>query len=328
MVLTTRVTKLLGITHPVIQGGMHYVGYAKLAAAVSNAGGLGIITALTQPSVDDLRNEIRECRKLTNKPFGVNLTLLPVGVPPDYDAYCQAIIEEGVKIVETAGRNPKPNIERFKKAGIIVIHKCVAIKHALTAERLGVDIISMDGYECGGHPGEEDVTNFILLAKAAETLKIPYVASGGMANGRQLAAAIMLGAEGINMGTRFMATVEAPIHDNIKKAIVDATENDTTHIFKSLGNTERVYKNKTALEVRKIEAEFPGDFEKIRHLVLGKFYKESFQDTGDHQSSVWSCGQSIGLIHDIPTCDQLVTKIVKDAEEQLARGARLLPSKL
>jgi nitronate monooxygenase len=181
----------------------------------------------------------------------------------------------------------------------------------------------MDGYECGGHPGEEDVTNFILLARAAETLKIPFVASGGMANGRQLAAALMLGAEGINMGTRFMATVEAPIHENIKKALVDATENDTTHIFRSLSNTERVYKNPTALEVRKLEAEFPGDFEKIRHLVLGKFYKDSFQVTGDHQSSVWSCGQSIGLIHDIPTCEVLIERIIKDAEQQLQRGAQL-----
>jgi nitronate monooxygenase len=324
MVLVTRVTKLLGIRHPVIQGGMHYVGYAELASAVSNAGGLGIITALTQPTPEDLRNEIRKCKSLTQKPFGVNLTLLPVGVTPDYEAYCRVIIEEKVKIVETAGRNPKPYIELFKKEGIVIIHKCVAVKHALTAERLGVDIISMDGYECGGHPGEEDVTNFILLSRASEVLKIPFVASGGIANGSQLAAAIMLGAEGINMGTRFMATVEAPVHKNIKEAIVKATENDTTHIFRTLSNTERVFKNKTALEVRKLESEFPGDFEKIRHLVLGKFYKDSFQVSGDTESSVWSCGQSIGLIHDIPTCAVLLENIIKEAEDKLNRGVKLI----
>eukprot|EP00013_Stygamoeba_regulata_P015408 CAMPEP_0177668132 /NCGR_PEP_ID=MMETSP0447-20121125/22566_1 /TAXON_ID=0 /ORGANISM="Stygamoeba regulata, Strain BSH-02190019" /LENGTH=329 /DNA_ID=CAMNT_0019174555 /DNA_START=38 /DNA_END=1027 /DNA_ORIENTATION=- len=326
MPIVTKLTRALGIQHPIVQGGMHYVGYAQLAAAVSDAGGLGIITALTQPTPEDLRREIQKCRSLTSKPFGVNLTLLPVGVTPDYRAYAQVIIDEKIPVVETAGRNPKEWIQLFKSAGIIVIHKCVAIRHAQTAERLGADFISMDGYECGGHPGEEDVTNLVLLARAREVLKIPFIASGGLANGYQLAAVLALGAEGINMGTRFMATVEAPIHENIKKTLVTATERDTTHIFRTLSNTERVYKNQTALKVREIEAEKPGDFEAIRHLVMGKFYKESFQETGDAQSSVWSCGQSIGLIHDIPTCKQLINQIVADAEQAINNSSRMLVS--
>merc|ERR1719217_1750221 len=227
-----------------------------------------------------LRDEIRKCRTLTDKPFGMNLTLLPVGVPPDYDGVIQVCIEEGIKVMETAGRVPKPElVKQMKAAGIYIIHKCVAVRHAQTAARLGADMISMDGFDCGGHPGEEDVGNWVLLAQAAQELQIPFLASGGGATGRQLAAALAMGAEGINMGTRFMATKEAPIHQNIKEAIVKAKVTDTTHIFRTLGNTERVFKNKTAMEVREIESKQPGDFEAIRHLVLGANYKVSFQET-------------------------------------------------
>jgi len=274
MPLKTKLTELLGIKYPIIQGGMHYVGYAEMAAAVSNGGGLGIITALTvaQPprGAEALRDEIRKCRSMTDKPFGVNITLLPVGVPPDYEGIIKVIIEEGVKVVETAGRNPEPVIKQLKSAGIIIIHKCVAIRHALTAQKIGADMISMDGFDCGGHPGEEDVGNWVLLAKAGKTLKIPFVASGGNATGSQLAAALAMGAEGLNMGTAFMATTEAPIHANIKNAIVKAKETDTTHIFRTMGNTERVFKNKAAMEVRGIEAKHPGEFDKIVHLVKGE----------------------------------------------------------
>eukprot|EP00928_Gymnodinium_smaydae_P080341 TRINITY_DN64057_c0_g1_i1.p1 TRINITY_DN64057_c0_g1~~TRINITY_DN64057_c0_g1_i1.p1 ORF type:complete len:330 (+),score=81.61 TRINITY_DN64057_c0_g1_i1:66-1055(+) len=318
MVMKTKLTELLGIKHPIIQGGMHYVGYADMAAAVSNAGGLGIITALTvaQPprGAEALRDEIRKCKSLTNKPFGVNITLLPVGVPPDYEGIIKVIVEEGVKIVETAGRNPEKVIKQMKDHGIFVIHKCVAVRHAQSAARSGADMISMDGFDCGGHPGEEDVGNWVLLAQAAQELKIPFVASGGIATGHQLAAALAFGAEGVNMGTRFMATKEAPIHDNIKKAIVDAKITDTTHIFRSVKNTERVYKNSQAEKVRKIEAEHPGEFDKIYPLVKGELYRQSFQETGDADNSCWSCGQSIGLIKDVPTCAELLENIVAEAE--------------
>jgi len=319
MVLKTKLTEALGIKYPVIQGGMHYVGYAELAAAVSNAGGLGIITSLTvaQPpkGKEALREEIRKCKKLTDKPFGVNITLLPVGVPPDYPGIIQVIIEEGVKIVETAGRNPDEVIKTLKQHGIFVIHKCVAVRHAQTAARMGADFISMDGFDCGGHPGEEDVGNWVLLAQAAQELKVPFVASGGSATGAQLAAALALGAEGLNMGTRFMATKEAPIHANIKEAMVKAKVTDTTHIFRTLNNTERVYKNEMAKKVRQIEAEKPGDFSAIAKYVSGENYRKSFQETGDAQSSVWSCGQSIGLIKDVPSCQELLERIVGEAED-------------
>lgn len=319
MVLKTKLTQALGIKHPIIQGGMHYVGYAEMAAAVSNAGGLGIITALTvaQPprGKEALRDEIRKCRKLTDKPFGVNLTLLPVGVTPDYPGIIQVCIEEGIKVVETAGRNPEKVIKQFKDAGILVIHKCVAVRHAITAQKVGADFISMDGFDCGGHPGEEDVGNWVLLAQAAQELKIPFVASGGSATGSQLAAALALGAEGLNMGTRFMATKEAPIHQHIKEAIVKAKVTDTTHIFRTLKNTERVFKNPTVQKVQELEAANPGDFSAIRHLVMGENYRKSFQETGDPDSSCWSCGQSIGLIHDIPTCAELLETIVSEAED-------------
>jgi len=320
--LKTVLTELCGIEHPIIQGGMHYVGYAEMAAAVSNAGGLGIITALTvaQPprGAEALRDEIKKCRQLTNKPFGVNITLLPVGVPPDYEGIVKVILEEGVKVVETAGRAPDTVIKPLKAAGVIVIHKCVAIRHALSAAKAGADMISMDGFDCGGHPGEEDVGNWVLLAKAGRKLKeagIPFVASGGCATGSQLAAALCMGAEGMNMGTAFMATKEAPIHANIKKALVDTDERGTTHIFRTVSNTERVFKNPTAEKVREIEAEFPGEFDKIAHLVKGENYRKSFQETGDTQSSVWSCGQSIGLIEEVPSCEDLVNNVVKEAVE-------------
>jgi len=318
--MRTKLTEALGIKHPIIQGGMHYVGYAEMAAAVSNAGGLGIITALTvaQPHLggaEALRKEIRKCRTLTDKPFGVNLTLLPVGVEPDYEGIMKVCIEEGIKVMETAGRNPGDIIKMAKKGGIFVIHKCVAVRHAQTAAKSGADMISMDGFDCGGHPGEEDVGNWVLLAQAARELKIPYVASGGSATGGQLVAALALGAEGLNMGTAFMTTTEAPIHQGIKDAIVKAKVTDTTHVFRTLKNTERVFKNPVVMEVREIEKAHPGDFSKIAHLVKGDLYRKSFEETGDATSSVWSCGQSIGLIDDIPTCKVLIERIVSQAED-------------
>jgi len=327
MVLVTTVTRMLGIKHPVIQGGMHFVGYAELAAAVSNGGGLGIITALTQPSAEALRAEIKKCKTMTTKPFGVNLTLLPALRPPNYNSYAQVIIDEKVGIVETAGNNPAEFIKMFKDAGIIVIHKCVAIRHALTAQRLGVDILSIDGFECAGHPGEDDVGNFVLLAKAAKKLKVPFVASGGVGDGRQLAAALALGAAGVNMGTRFMATKEAPIHQKIKQALVDGDERSTTHIFRTLNNTERVYKNEAALKVRDLENKSPGNFEVIRPFVSGEFYRKSFQETGDIHSSVWSAGIVMGLIDDIPTCAELIERMVVEAESVI-KSISTLVSKL
>jgi nitronate monooxygenase len=317
--MKTKITEALGIKYPIVQGGMHYVGYAEMASAVSNAGGLGIITALTvaQPprGAEALRDEIKKCRSMTSKPFGVNLTLLPVGVPPDYDGIMKVLIEEGVKVLETAGRNPEAIIKKAKEAGIYVIHKCVSVRHAVTAARVGADMISIDGFDCGGHPGEEDVGNWVLLAQAAQELKIPFLASGGNATGTQLAAALAMGAEGLNMGTRFMATKEAPVHQNIKEALVKAKVTDTTHIFRTLKNTERVYKNQTAAKVRELEQANPGDFSAIGHLVKGELYRQSFQETGDIESSVWSCGQSIGLIHDIPSCSELLERITSEAED-------------
>jgi len=328
MVIKTKLTEMLGIEYPIIQGGMHYVGYAEMAAAVSEAGGLGIITALTlaQPKLggaENLRAEIKKCKALTKKPFGVNLTLLPVGVPPDYDGIKKVIIEEGVPVVETAGRAPGEHIKTFKDAGIKVIHKCVAIRHAVSAQKAGADMISMDGFDCGGHPGEEDVGNWVLLAKAGAKLGIPFVASGGCANGRQLAAALAMGAEGMNMGTRFMATVEAPIHQGIKQALVDAGEMDTTHIFRSVNNTERVYKNPKAKIVQDIEKNDPGNFGALMEHVSGELYRQAFQETGDPDNSVWSCGQSIGLIEDIPTCKELIQTIMADAEAVIDRVSSL-----
>jgi nitronate monooxygenase len=315
----TRITELFGIEHPIVQGGMHFVGLAEMAAAVSNAGGLGIITGLTQRTPDDLGKEIRRCREMTDKPFGVNLTFLPSINPPDYPGYIQAIIDNGVKIVETAGNNPQKYMADLKAAGIKVIHKCTSVRHSLKAEAVGCDAISVDGFECGGHPGEDDVPNFVLLPRAAEELKIPFVASGGVANGKQLAAALALGAEGINMGTRFIATKEAPVHHNVKQAIVDASELDTRLVMRPLRNTERVLNNAAVQRLLEKEKALGANlkFEDIIHEV-GGVYPRIMQD-GEMDAGAWSCGMVVGLIHDIPTCKELIEGIVAEAEE-IIRG--------
>ena len=317
--MKTRITELFGIEHPIVQGGMHFVGLAEMAAAVSNAGGLGIITGLTQRTPDDLGKEIRRCREMTDKPFGVNLTFLPSINPPDYPGYIKAIIDNGVKIVETAGNNPQKYMAGLKAAGIKVIHKCTSVRHSLKAEAVGCDAISVDGFECGGHPGEDDVPNFVLLPRAAEELKIPFVASGGVANGRQLAAALALGADGINMGTRFIATQEAPVHQNVKQAIVDASELDTRLVMRPLRNTERVLNNAAVQRLLEKEKALGANlkFEDIIHEV-GGVYPRIMQD-GDMDAGAWSCGMVAGLIHDIPTCKDLIDGIIADAE-QIIRG--------
>jgi len=312
--MKTRITELLGIEHPIIQGGMHFVGFAELAAAVSNAGGLGIITALTQQTPELLAKEIARCRAMTDKPFGVNLTFLPAFAKPPYPEYIRAIVEGGVKVVETAGRNPEPFMPHLKAAGIKVIHKCTSVRHSLKAEAIGCDAVSVDGFECGGHPGEDDVPNFILLPRAAEELKIPFVASGGMADGRSLVAALALGAEGINMGTRFIATKEAPVHENVKKAIVAASELDTRLIMRGLRNTERVLNNSGVARVLEIERE-KGDSLEITDLIdqiAGVYPKVMLE--GDMEAGAWSCGMVAGLIHDVPTVRELVDRIMREAD--------------
>jgi NADH:quinone reductase (non-electrogenic) len=313
--MKTRITELFGIQHPIIQGGMHFVGFAELAAAVSNAGGLGIITGLTQRTPELLANEIKRCREMTSKPFGVNLTFLPMVNTPDYPGYIQAIIDGGVKVVETAGNNPQKWLPMLHAAGIKVIHKCTSVRHSLKAESIGCDAVSVDGFECGGHPGEDDIPNFILLPRAAEELKIPFVASGGMADGRSLVAAIALGAEGMNMGTRFMATVEAPIHQNVKDAIVAASELDTRLVMRPLRNTERVLNNGAVERLLEKEKALGANlkFEDIIHEVAGvypKIMKDGAMDAG-----AWSCGMVAGLIHDVPTVKQLIDRIMKEADE-------------
>jgi NADH:quinone reductase (non-electrogenic) len=313
--MSTRITELFGIRYPIIQGGMHHVGYAELAAAVSNAGGLGIITGLTQPTPEDLAHEIARCHQMTDKPFGVNLTFLPSFNTPPYPEYIDAIIEGGVKAVETAGRSPEMYMPQLKAAGIKVIHKCTSVRHALKAESIGCDAVSVDGFECGGHPGEDDIPNFILLPRAAEELSIPFVASGGMADGRSLVAAMALGAEGMNMGTRFLATQEAPIHDNVKQAIVDADELQTRLIMRNLRNTERVMINRAVEEIVEIE-KVKGEAETIddiRHLVTGAKSRLVLQE-GKMDEAAWSCGMVAGLINDIPTCEELISRIMADAE--------------
>jgi len=313
MPLRTKLTEKLQITHPVVQGGMQWVGTAELASAVSNAGALGILTALTQPTPEHLRNEIRRCRQMTDKPFGVNLTILPTITPPPYEQYVDVIIEEGIKIVETAGNNPGPHIAKMKKHGIVILHKCTSVRHALSAQKLGVDFLSIDGFECAGHPGEDDIGAIILLAKAAKTLSVPYIASGGFGDGRGLAAALALGAEGINMGTRFMCTIEAPIHEEVKKAIVAASEKDTQLIFRTLHNTARVYKNSVTAEVVGIEKK-GGAFKDVQHLVSGQRGRKVYEN-GDKEFGIWTMGQVAGLIDDIPHCSELVERIVNDAEK-------------
>ena len=314
MALKTRFTELVGIEHPIVQGGMMWVGRAELAAAVSNAGGLGILTALTQPTPDALRAEIERCRTMTDKPFGVNLTILPSVNPPPYAEYRKAIIDSGIKIVETAGYKPQEHVDDFKSHGIKVIHKCTAVRHALSAERMGVDAISIDGFECAGHPGEDDIPGLILIPAAADKVKIPMIASGGFGDGRGLAAALALGAEGINMGTRFCATVEAPIHENAKQLILQNDERGTNLIFRKLHNTARVGKNSVSDKVVEILNQPDSKFEDISHLVRGAQGRELLE-TGTLDAGLIWAGQVQGLIHDIPTCAALVGRIIREAEE-------------
>jgi nitronate monooxygenase len=319
--MKNRVTAMLGIRYPIIQGGMQWVGRAELVAAVSNAGGLGVLTALTQPTPEKLREEIERTRSMTDKPFGVNLTILPAVNPPPYDRYMDAIIDSGVKIVETAGNNPKQFVSRLKANGIISIHKCVNVRHAISAEKSGVDIVSIDGFECAGHPGEDDVPGLVLIPIAAKRLSVPILASGGIGDGRGFAAALVLGAEGINMGTRFCATVEAPIHDNIKRVLVNANECDTRLIFRTLHNTARVFKNAISEQVFAMEGR-PGGvaFEEIRPLVIGARGREALT-VGDVDGGVITAGQVIGLIDDVPTCAVLIERIVAECRERLGASS-------
>jgi NAD(P)H-dependent flavin oxidoreductase YrpB (nitropropane dioxygenase family) len=312
--MKTRITELFRIRHPIIQGGMHFVGFAELAAAVSNAGGLGIITGLTQRSPADLAKEIGRCREMTDKPFAVNLTFLPAVTPPDYPGYIRAILDGGVRIVETAGNNPQKWLPEIKEAGVKVIHKCTSVRHSLKAQSIGCDAVSVDGFECGGHPGEDDVPNMILLPRAAETLSVPFVASGGMANARSLVAALAMGADGMNMGTRFIATKEAPVHDNVKRALVEASELDTRLIMRSLRNTERVLKNASVERLLEKERSLGSaiKFEDIIPEVAGVYPRIMLQ--GEMDAGAWSCGMVAGLIHDVPTCQELIDGIMAEAE--------------
>lgn len=313
--MKTAITEMFGIQHPIIQGGMHYVGFAELAASVSNAGGLGTITGLTQKTPQDLANEIARCRDMTDKPFAVNITFLPTVNAPDYPALVKAIIDGGVSVVETAGRNPAQVMPYLKDAGIKVIHKCTSVRHALKAQEIGCDAVSVDGFECGGHPGEDDIPNMILLPRAADELEIPFVASGGQADGRSLVASLALGAAGINLGTRFVATQEAPVHQNVKDALVAATELDTRLVMRPLRNTERVLTNKAVERVLAKEKEKGASiqFEDIIDEVAG-VYPRVMQD-GEMDAGAWSCGMVAGLIHDVPSCQELITRIMTEANQ-------------
>jgi NADH:quinone reductase (non-electrogenic) len=313
--MKTRITKMLGIEHPIIQGGMHYVGFAELAAAVSNAGGLGIIAGLTQGTPEKLKSEIDRCKEMTEKPFGVNLTFLPSLTPPDYPGLIRSIVDSDIKIVETAGYNPEKYLPPLKSAGVKVIHKCTSVRHALKAQAIGCDAVSVDGFECGGHPGEDDIPNFILLPRAADELEIPFVASGGMADGRSLVASLAMGAEGINMGTRFIATKEAPVHENVKQALLNATELDTRLVMRSLRNTERVLNNAAVERVLKKEKSLGSkiDFSAIQSEVAGVYPKIMLD--GEMNSGVWSCGLVTGLINDIPTVKELIDRIMIEAAD-------------
>jgi nitronate monooxygenase len=317
--MRTSITELFGIQYPIIQGGMHYVGLAELASAVSNAGGLGIITGLTQKTPADLANEIARCHAMTTKPFGVNLTFLPSFEAPPYDEYIAAIIDGGVKIVETAGRNPEAYLPALKAAGISVIHKCTSVRHSLKAEQIGCDAVSVDGFECGGHPGEDDIPNMILLPRAAEELSIPFVASGGIGTARQFVAALALGAAGINLGTRFIATREAPVHQNVKDAILAASELDTALIMRPMRNTERVLNNTAVDKIIALEREKGSELkiEDIRDLVGGVYPK--VMTDGDMEAGAWSCGMVAGLINDIPTCAELIERLMAEARN-IIRG--------
>jgi NADH:quinone reductase (non-electrogenic) len=316
--MRTRVTELLGIRYPIIQGGMQWVGRAELASAVSNAGGLGILTGLTQPTPQGLSQEIERCRSMTDAPFGVNMTVFPTITPPLYDAYIDVIIESGVKIVETAGNKAIEFWPKMKAAGISIIHKCVAVRHALSAERLGVDAVSIDGFECAGHPGEEDIPGLVLIPLAARALKVPLIASGGIGDGRGMAGALALGAEGVNMGTRFQVTQEAPVHEKIKRALVQASERDTRLIFRTLGNTARVLRNAVSEEV--VAKEMAGcKFEDIRHLVAGARGRQALEQ-GDPNGGIIAAGMVIGLIDDVPTCSELLQGIVRECRAHLNRA--------
>lgn len=312
--MKTAITEMFGIQHPIIQGGMHYVGFAEMAAAVSNAGGLGIITGLTQKTPEDLANEIAKCRDMTDKPFGVNITFLPSLTPPDYPAIVKAVIDGGVKVVETAGRNPSEVMPYLKDAGIKVIHKCTSVRHSLKAQDIGCDAVSVDGFECGGHPGEDDIPNMILLPRAADELEIPFVSSGGQADGRSLVASLAMGAQGMNMGTRFIATKEAPVHQKVKDAIVAASELDTRLVMRSLRNTERVLTNDAVERLLEKEKALGADlkFEDIINEVAGVYPRIMME--GDMDAGAWSCGMVAGLIHDIPTCKELIDRIMSEAE--------------
>ncbi len=312
--MKTRITELFGIEHPIIQGGMHHVGLAEMAAAVSNAGGLGIITGLTQGTPEKLAAEIARCKTMTDKPFGVNITFLPSMTPPDYPGLIRAVIDGGVKIVETAGNNPAPYMPAFKEAGIKVIHKCTAVRHALKAQKVGCDAVSVDGFECGGHPGEDDIPNFILLPRAADELTIPFVSSGGMADARSLVASLAMGAEGMNMGTRFIATQEAPVHDNVKAAILAATELDTRLVMRPLRNTERVLNNPAVERLLEKEKALGADI-KIDDILpeVAGVYPKIMKD-GDMDAGAWSCGMVAGLINDVPTVQELIDRIMSEAD--------------
>ena len=316
----TRVTERLGIRFPIVQGGMQWVGRAELASAVSNAGALGILTALTQATPEDLCKEIARCRSMTDQPFGVNLTILPSVSPPPYAEYIDAIVESGVRIVETAGNSPREYVSRFKSEGITILHKCTTVRHALSAQRNGVDIVSIDGFECAGHPGEDDIPGLVLIPLAARALSVPIIASGGIGDGRGMAAALALGAEGVNMGTRFICTREAPVHESIKEALRDATERDTNLIFRTMNNTARVFKNEVSDEVVATERR-PGGchFDDIRHLVVGSRGREAWR-SGDRNAGVLTAGMVIGLIDDIPTCAELIERITRDCRAHLHRA--------
>ena len=322
--MKTKITELFGIEHPIIQGGMHHVGFAELAAAVSNAGGLGTITGLTQGTPEKLANEIDKCKSMTDKPFAVNLTFLPSLTPPDYPGLVEVIVEKDVPIVETAGRNPAEYLPKLKDAGIKIIHKCTSVRHSLKAQSIGCDAVSVDGFECGGHPGEDDIPNFILLPRAADELEIPFVASGGMADGRSLIAAMALGAEGMNMGTRFIATEDAPVHQNVKEAIVNASELDTRLIMRSLTNTERVLNNSAVERLMEKEKALGENltFADIVDEVAGVYPK--IMHEGTMEAGAWSCGMVAGLVNDIPTVEELINRIMSEANNIIGQKLKVL----
>tara|TARA_B100001113_G_C21108046_1_gene621841 strand:+ start:61 stop:1035 length:975 start_codon:yes stop_codon:yes gene_type:complete len=312
--LKTRITELFGIEHPVIQGGMQWVGYAELVSAVSNAGALGILTALTQPTPEDLAKEIERTREMTDKPFGVNLTVLPTINPPPYEEYAQAIVGSGVKIVETAGRSPEPFMELFKEYNVKVIHKCTSVRHALKAQSVGVSAITIDGFECAGHPGEDDIPSLVLLPQAAEALEVPVAGCGGFSDAKSMVAALALGGEAIVMGTRFMATQEAGIHQNVKEKMTEADELSTNLMFRTMHNTARVFKNSVSDQVVEIESTGTATFEDVKDLVAGQRGRVVFEE-GDLEHGIWSAGISVARVKDVPTCKEMVSRLVSEAEE-------------